>query len=381
MIKTINAVDFEHFVNKSVLPKSLIDYTLLETNLNHSTLYFEYGNYTSGIKSIELESSISFYNLSTNLTIINTLSIGTYVDSINILASNDSNLTNTTTSITFSFTILNDINISNETKFIQIDLNTFKYITCDKDLPFNTSFTTSISLNFDTISNCNGFLTCPYNLETSMKEITINISIPKTTFPSTYENIAKFGIGSDFDNITFIFEVQSCVQNVSDICNIIQGNDEIVLCDKVMIQNLISRNFTKIEKEYIYDNFTNTTIRELVDIGDPRTLELLKNLHSATSECLLSISRIRDIENNLVQKQQEIESCMNEKEALSLQLPELVNRGTSDLSFRLQNATQQYINLARESWNKYVLIWIGVISLFIGGLGYGITKWQKNRII
>ena len=154
MIEIVNAVDFEHSVNKSTLPKSFLDSIVLETNINNSLIYFTYGNYTSGISSIQLNNYVSSYNLSTNLLLLSNLSIGNYVDSVNIFASNNSNLTNTSASVTFSFSILNDTNISNGTKFIQIDLTTFKYEVCDKNLPFNTSFTTSISLNFDTISKC-----------------------------------------------------------------------------------------------------------------------------------------------------------------------------------------------------------------------------------
>ena len=72
-----------------------------------------------------------------------------------------------------------------------------------------------------------------------------------------------------------MFEVQSCILNVTDICNEITGNNEIVLCDKVLIQNLISRETVREVKEFIYLNSTNISVKELIDIKDPKVLELL----------------------------------------------------------------------------------------------------------
>ena len=69
LINEVEAVDFNHSANKSSLPKSFIDNILLQTNKNHSLIYFEYGNYTKGISSVQLDNYVSSYNLTANLTI------------------------------------------------------------------------------------------------------------------------------------------------------------------------------------------------------------------------------------------------------------------------------------------------------------------------
>ena len=119
----------------------------------------------------------------------------------------------------------------------------------------------------------------------------------------------------------------------------------------------------------------------MIDIKDPKVLELLNNLHNVSSECLLTVSRMRDVELSLSNKQTEIEACIKEKDALSLQVPELVNRGTSDLSLRFDDQTKKYITLAKESWNKNTVIWITIIISSITGIGIFIKKIYGNRIM
>ena len=377
MSEQISAYDFNHTINQSELPKTFFDNITIVTFTN-ATLNFQYRNFTSGITNVTLNET-NEYNLSINVTVPNSTESGNYVTNVTAWAINISN--NITTNLTTNISIFIDILNDTTTQFIQIGANTYSYSVCDKDLPFNTSFTTSFATNYNTTSTCDDdIIHCPKDLTTDKTSITINISVPKTILPSTLTRVAKFGVAGKLNNITFVFEILSCITDVSDICKTIANSDDVI-CDKDLVQSIISRNYTKIGKEIVYINTTNTTIKELVNIEDEDTLDILRRLGNVTKDARLTISRIREIETALVDKDKEISGLRLEKESMTNTIPLLVKQSVSDLSLRYENTSSILIQTTKESWNKNkVILSVFTLTLLTSTIYFG-HRYLKNKVI
>lgn len=376
----INAIDFIHEINHSDLPIAYHD-NISIVSFPNATLNFDYGIYSSGISSVVLDNTDT-YNLSILTFIPSSIDFGNYTENITAWALNISNssINNISTNILININVLNDTPSS--VQIVQLGTNTFQYETCDTALPLVTNFITSFLTTYETTSTCESdFIKCPKLLNENTTQITINISVPKTTIPGDYSAVAKFGI-DNFDNITFKFKINDCIAEVDDLCNTIEGVPNLVVCDKVLVQSLIERNLTPTaEIITIYQNTTEIELREVFDISDEDKVRILSNIENITGQALLTTSRLRDIMVKIDEKDKQLNILLGEKDSLTAQIPTLVSQSVSDLNRDNKNLTARLNEQEGTTWNKFkVIFWLVTIVLISVG-GFFSWKYLEGRAI
>ena len=379
-INMVVAADFEF--NVTALPFNANVSSLITTS-NNMVANMSYQQFLSGIPQYFINDTTNF-TLNVSIDIPVNTAIGNYTSIVNITAFNSTTTLNGI--LNFSLNVLNTTNASinitiNESQYALVGLNTIQYVNiCDVSLPFNTTFTTSIDLNFDTISTCDDFLSCPHDLTQDISEVTINISIPSGTQIGTYTKYAIFGV-QDLSNITFVFKVNSCARNVSDVCNEVIGEPNLVLCPKDIIQSIIDRNVTNVRTVIYYENTTNTTIREVFDINDPDKIAILDGITNITRTYLLTVDENQRLRYELANTSQTLNACADEQKRFALQFPEFLRSSVDELTQYNKNVTERLRSTEKATWGKGKVIGSILVIIIVTVSVIGYMFYRKKKVL
>lgn len=407
-ISTVYAADFSYTFNESqgLSRTELVTIRYVE----NKTLNISYGTYTSGIANQLFFNGTNSSDMDIVIGVPGSTPAGNYTDYVTLSNIAD----NFTSQISFFFeiiplniTVVNETNQTNQTNqtnttptvdYILIDFNHFEYTICDYALPWNGSKEITVRgrdgqnvySDYDT-----NFFSVPVRTTIPAANYSIvNISMHLANLSiGTYSKQVSFSIISNNSNVTFDFNIQSCLRPapVYDewvrVCSIINKT----AADALQCQKLTAEYNQELYDAMLdtqEDHTVNHTIKEYVnitdrvpvlDLGDPSVVQALKDIPITWKQMIVDQN----------EKNKKIDALNVEMQSLRQgytdEIKNLRDESEKRITESLQTLTQDNIvqrntiTMYEENYLKKSTLWTWIIIGILIALSIGGYIWYDSN--
>lgn len=381
VLPIVSATSFNYTLGYTSLPFVKLEPVLIN-GTSGLTVNITYGNFTSGINAINFVGDTEYLTVGLNIP------IGTPVSNYTSTVSIDGG-ENYSAEILFNFFVLNDTNLINYTDYIQIDINEFEYTTCDYLQPLNytkqiniqgTSGQTVMS-DYDhglfTLLPADSFVMPSTNY--SLLDILIRLNNLSVGY---HTSVIKFNLVSEFNNVTFHFNILDCLTPPPDINELLESCrgenltiSQYMLCIAAMTkywnsyyQAIAETQNKTVVNNTIVEQINNTVYKDIVS-ENPDLIQTLKDV-------VLTWNQYRTAMKTADTKDKEIE----ELKAANSQVWEEANKrmGEQVQSLVEQNRMQQEIlSYYDKHYIKKSLLYL-IMGLLTVIIGLGIAYWYNS---
>ncbi len=376
MLGVVSAADFNYTINLSSLSFTDSKVVVL-SGITNLTINMTYGQYLSGDLTktfiVNVTDITININVPENSSALNTTSMVSIVGDNPIFNGN----------ITFDFFILDDT--PPITDFIQVDINEFSYSTCDFLLPRNITKDLVISgvegQVIQTLYN-NKFFDFPDEFTIPAQNFsvqTVNIHLNNLSV-GEYRETIRFNVISEFDNVTFNFEILACVIPFPKLSELIKACsienktiEEFITCERLKAeqQRQVYEAILEANEPRVVQNrttkFVNFTERvPVLDLNDKDLLNSLKDLPATIRQL---ITENRQQRSELTDKDNQISNLQNEKSSqvdeFKIEIRDTVESLSED-NIRKQNTINYYADkFIKKSTIWWSIFWVVLIILLV----------------
>ena len=371
---------------------------LLTNGTENLTTSVSYGQYLSGVAQVIFSSTQASLDITISLpaglqpTIYTTHA--NITDGFNYSVNITFNIEVVNSSISLPLNGTNTTIPLNSTEFIQIDINEFEYTTCDYLQPVTFSKNVVVAgrqgdvIQTLTVGNFfnvpNSFTIPPENFSI----VNIGMTLQNLT-PGSYTGTVRFGIVSEFDNVTFHFNIIDCLQPPPSLDK---------LLEKCKVTNLTANEYAECiaaQAKYYADLYTaikeaqetkyiNNTQKEYVNVTNRVPVLDLDNL-----EIVNAIKELPVTIKQLITDNRQKDLTIQQKDQENTELKKNVDKAVQEFNAKLEQTVdvlvednqrkQRTINFYQDKYLKKTTLYWGIFWTLIVGLSiWGFIISREN---